>query len=293
MESCALVWEKTRLLTSRRCVLSWTCTGPGSWPCWGRHKAGAHGIRAGVVGGGNLGCKNLWELGGWQAEEQSSKQAGTSEHWLESGIPSGERLAQRPRPLSSVIPVTGILLFVLCGSWVILIASKLLFSTQSLKGCGKPEVTNGRLSWSQGSVWSGKTWADNELTYSPFVLFPYAVMLLVNFYAWEAHFFFFLLKIILRPLLWPFLTFPAHSHADSGGCIPQHVGPVSSSLLQIMPALTSIRHRNSGHRPGSYISSPPSPGGSTHFTCSLQVILHTSKRASCFISVFTCSAFLS
>lgn len=69
-----------------------------------------------MVGGGSLGCQNLWELGGWQAEEQSSKQAGTSEHWLESGIPSGERLAQRPRPLSSVIPVTGILLFVSGGS---------------------------------------------------------------------------------------------------------------------------------------------------------------------------------
>ena len=127
----------------------------------------------------------------------------------------------------------------------------------------------------------------------PFCPFPLCCHASGKFLCLRSSFFFFLLKLILRPLLWPFLTFPAHSHADSGGCIPQHVGPVSSSLLQITPALTSIRHRNSGHRPGSYISSPPSPGGSTHFTCSLQVILHTSKRASCFISVFTCSAFLS
>lgn len=131
----------------------------------------------------------------------------------------------------------------------------------------------------------------------PFCLFPLCCYAPGKFLCLRSSFFF-LLKLILRLLLWPFLTSPAQSHADSGACIPQHVGPVSSSLLQVTPALSSIRHRGSGHRPGSYISSPPcissppSPDGGTRFTCPLQVILHTSKRASCFISVFTCFAFL-
>ena len=36
-----------------------------------------HRVRSGVVGGGSLGCRGHWELGGWQAEEQSSVRLAT------------------------------------------------------------------------------------------------------------------------------------------------------------------------------------------------------------------------
>ena len=35
-------------------------------------EVGLHRVRSGVVGGGSLGCKGHWELGDWQAEEQSA-----------------------------------------------------------------------------------------------------------------------------------------------------------------------------------------------------------------------------
>ena len=35
-------------------------------------EVGPHQVTSGVVGGGSLGCKGHWELGGWQAEEQNS-----------------------------------------------------------------------------------------------------------------------------------------------------------------------------------------------------------------------------
>ena len=37
-----------------------------------QEEVGTHWVRSGLVGGGSLECQGLWELSGWQAEEQSS-----------------------------------------------------------------------------------------------------------------------------------------------------------------------------------------------------------------------------
>ena len=45
-------------------------------------EVGTHWVRSGVVGGGSLLCKGHWELGVWQAEEQSSIRLATlSTEW--------------------------------------------------------------------------------------------------------------------------------------------------------------------------------------------------------------------
>ena len=47
-----------------------------------QEEVGTHWVRSGVVGGGSFLCKGHWELGVWQAEEQSSIRLATlSTEW--------------------------------------------------------------------------------------------------------------------------------------------------------------------------------------------------------------------
>ena len=49
------------------------------------------------MGGGSLGYKGHWELGGWQAKEWNSVRLATSSTDWSLEYLLGERLAQRPR----------------------------------------------------------------------------------------------------------------------------------------------------------------------------------------------------